>query len=144
MNAQASISNTAKPGFGSVLKAGIIGGITAAGFNVIVLLLAGVFGIALNVMAGPPPNQQAMALTAPAVILLSILPALIGAVLYFVLTRITAKAATIFTIIAVVIVLLSLLPVFGQPLSTAGMIALVLMHFIAGGVVTYWLTRRAA
>lgn len=145
MSAQASIATTSvKPSFGSVLKAGLIGGITAAGLNVIVLLLAGVFGIVLNVMAGPPPNQQAMTLTAVPVILLSIMPAIIGALLFFLLTRISAKAATIFTVIAVVIVLLSLLPVLGQPLSAAGMITLTLMHFIAAGVITYWLTKRSA
>jgi hypothetical protein len=144
MNAQATLATTpAKPSFGSVLKAGIIGGITAAGLNIIVLLLAGVFGISLNVMAGPPPNQQAMTLTAVPVILFSFVPAIIGALVFFLLTRITAKAATIFIVIAVVIVLLSLLPIFGQPLSAGGVIALVLMHFIAGGVVTYWLTQRS-
>lgn len=145
MSAQASLSPTfVKPSFGNVLKAGIIGGVIAAGFNVIVLLLAGVFGIPLVVMGGPPPNQQAMTLTAPQVILFSVLPAIIGALVFFLLTRMTAKAATIFTVIAVIIVLLSLLPVFGQPLSAAGIIALALMHFIAGGIVTYWLTRRTA
>lgn len=145
MNAQASVAtSSAKPSFGSVLKTGIIGGITAAGINVIVLLLAGVFGISLDVLAGPPPNQQAMTLTAPPVILLSILPAILGALLFFLLTRITAKATTIFTVIAVVIVLLSLLPVLGQPLAAAGKAALALMHFIAAGVITYWLTRRTA
>jgi hypothetical protein len=145
MSTQAFASRTSsKPTIGSVLKAGLIGGVIAAGVNTILLLLAGVFGIALNVLVGPPPNQQQMPLAVPPVVLLSIVPAIIGALLYFLLTRITDKAATIFIVIAVVVVLVSLLPVFGQPLNAGGMIVLALMHFVAGGVVTYWLTQRSS
>lgn len=145
MNAQASLPTTSlKPSFGNVLKAGLIAGVIAAGLNVIVLLLAGVFSISLVVMAGDPANQQAMTLSAPPIILLSIVPAIIGALVFFLLTRISAKAATIFTVIAVVIALLSLLPILGQPLGAAGMVALALMHFIAAGVITFWLTRRVS
>lgn len=145
MSTQASIiSSPAKPTFVNVLKAGLIGGITAAGLNVILLLLAGVFGITLVVMAGNPAEQQAMTLTAVPIILFSIMPALIGALVFFLLTRISAKAATIFTVIAVVITILSLLPVLGQPLAPVGMIVLALMHFIAAGVITYWLTKRVS
>lgn len=145
MSAQVSLSTASvRPSFGNVLKAGVIGGIIAAGVNVILLLLAGVFGIPLMVLAGPPPNQQTMALTAVPVILFTLLPAIIGALLFFVLTRITGKAAMIFTVIAVIVVLLSLLPIFGQPLNAGGMIVLTLMHVVAGGVVTYWLTKRSS
>ena len=139
----ASISIPAKPGIGSLLKAGVIGGTIAAGLNVILLLLAGMFGIALDLMAGPPPAQQTMALTTPAVVVFTILPAIIGALLLFVLARFTTKSAAIFIVIAVVVTLLSLLPVLSQPLTAAGMIVLALMHVIAAGVITYWLIRRA-
>ncbi len=95
-------------------------------------------------MAGPPgPGVQATPIMPIQVILLSVLPALIGGLLYFVLTKISARAATIFTIIAVIVVLLSLLPVFGQPLTIGGIIVLALMHLLAAAVITWALTTRA-
>ncbi len=139
----AAIRTSSKPTFLNVMKAGLIGGVIAAGVNSILLLLAGMFGIVLNVLAGPPPNQQPMPLSVPPVVLLSIVPAITGALLFFALTRITGKAVTIFIVIAAVFTLLTLPSIFVQPINAAGMIVLALMHIIAASVITYWLVRRA-
>jgi hypothetical protein len=132
-------AKTGKPTLGRLFVAGITGGIIAAGFNVILLLMAGVFEIEVSTIAGTGATRS---MAARQVVLFSMAPAAIGTLLYFALMRITGKAAMIFTTIAVIVVLLSLLPILGQPLSPAGMVVLALMHIVAGGVITYWLTRR--
>ncbi len=130
--------------FGSVLKAALIGGGIATVGNLILLLLAGVLNIPLNVQAGPPgPNTPVTPIGAPPVIIFSLLPAIIGGLLYFVLVKVSAKGATIFTVIAGIVALLSLFPIFGQPLTLPGMIVLILMHLVAAGAITWALVTRA-
>lgn len=126
------------------MKAALIGGGIAAVGNLILLVLAGLLNIPLMVQAGPPgPNAPVMALGAVQVIIFSVLPALIGGLIYFALTKVSAKAAIIFIIIAVVVALLSLLPIFGQPLSAGGMVVLILMHVVAAAAITWALVARA-
>jgi hypothetical protein len=129
---------------GSALKAALIGGGIAAVGNLILLLIAGLVSIPLNVMVGPPgPNAPVMPIGAVPVIIFSVLPAIIGGLLYFVLTKVSAKGSTIFIIIAVVVALLSLLPIFSQPLTAGGVIVLILMHLVAAGAITWALVTRA-
>ncbi len=129
---------------GSVFKAALIGGGIAAIGNLVLWLLANVLNIALTVLAGPPgPNAPVMSIAAPMVIIFSLLPALIGGLLYFVFTRVSARGATIFTVLAVVIVLLSLIPILGQPLTPPGMVVLILMHIVAAAAITWALTMRS-
>jgi hypothetical protein len=131
-------------GLGSVLMASLIGGGIATVGNLILLLLAGVLNIPLTVYLGSPgPNTPIAPIAAPPVIFFSLLPAIIGGLLYFALTKISAKAATIFMIIAVIVALLSLFPIFGQPLGVAGMIVLILMHVVAAIAITWALVSRA-
>lgn len=126
------------------MKAALIGGGIAAVGNLILLVLAGLLNIPLMVQAGPPgPNAPVMALGAVQVIIFSVLPALIGGLIYFALTKVSAKAVIIFIIIAVVVALLSLLPIFGQPLSAGGMVVLILMHVVAAAAITWALVARA-
>lgn len=130
--------------FGSVVKAALTGAGIAAVGNLVLLFIAGAINIPLNVMAGPPgPGVQATPIMPIQVILSSLLPAIIGGLLYFALTKISAKGATIFTVIAIVVALASLLAVFGQPLTMPGMIVLILMHLFAAVAITWALTKRA-
>lgn len=130
--------------FSSVLKAALVGGGIAAVANLVLLLLAGLLNIPLNVMVGPPgPNAPTLPISAVQVILFSVLPAIIGSLLYFVLTKVSAKASTIFIVIAVIVALLSLLPIFSQPLTTGGVIVLILMHIVAAAAITWALVTRA-
>jgi hypothetical protein len=84
-----------------------------------------------------------MPIGAVPVIIFSVLPAIIGGLLYFVLTKVSAKGSTIFVVIAMVVALLSLLPIFSQPLTAGGVIVLILMHLVAAGAITWALVTRA-
>lgn len=137
-------SARATASFGSVMKAALIGAGIAATGNLILLLLAGLLNIPLNVMVGPPgPNTPVMPIGPVQVILFSVLPALIGGLLYFALVKISARANTIFIVVAVIVALLSLLPIFSQPLTASGVIVLILMHFLAAAAITWGLVTRA-
>ena len=107
-------------------KAALLGAGIATACNLILLLLAGLLNIPLMVQAGAPgPNTPVMPIGALQVVIFSVLPAVIGGLLYFVLTKVSAKASTIFIVIAVVVLLLSLLPIFAQPLTPAGVSVLI-------------------
>jgi hypothetical protein len=126
------------------MKAALIGAGIAAVGNLILLLLAGLLSIPLDVMAGPPgPNTPVMPIGAIQVIIFSVLPAFVGGLIYWVLNRVSARASTIFIVIAVVVLLLSLLPIFGQPLTAGGVIVLILMHIVAAVAITWALVKRA-
>lgn len=127
------------------MKAALVGAAIAAVGNLILLLLAGLFNIPLTVAVGPPgQNAPVMSLGAVQVIIFSVLPALMGGLLYFVLTRLSARASAIFIVIAVIVALLSLLPIFGQPLTAGGVVVLILMHIVAAAAITWALVTRAA
>ncbi len=129
---------------GAVMKAALVGAGIAAVGNLILLLLADLFNIPLNVAAGPPgPDAPVMTIGPAQVIIFSVVPAFVGGLLYFVLTRVSTKASTIFIIIAVIMALLSLLPLFGQPLTTGGVIVLILMHTVAAVAITWAIVTRA-
>jgi len=130
--------------FGSVLKAVLIGGVVAAVANSILWVLASVLNIPLIVMSGPPgtaapPGPLPLAL----VIIVSLLPAVIGGLLYFVLNKVSVKGSMIFLIIAVVVLFLSFLSPFAQPMGIVGQLVLVLMHIIAAATITGSLLTRA-
>ena len=128
--------------FGAVVQATLIGAVLAIVVNIILWALAGVLNIPLIVAPGGP-GSPAMPLPIPPIIIFSVIPAILGGLLYFVLTKITARGATIFTIIAVVIAVLSLLALPAQPMGVAGMLVLALMHLFTAGIITGSLTMRA-
>ena len=130
--------------FGSVVRASLIGAVIAIVVNLILWTLARVLNIPLTVVVGPlGSGAVAQALPIPPILVFSIIPAIIGGLLYFVLTKMTARGATIFTVIAVIVAVLSLLPLPGQPMSVAGMIVLALMHLFTASIITGSLTTRA-
>jgi uncharacterized membrane protein len=77
----------------------------------------------------------------------SFVPALLGALFYFVLSRFTSRATPIFVVVGIVLVIVSFAGSFmpqlpdGSP-TPAGFAGLTLpMHIIAGGVIIWVLTR---
>jgi hypothetical protein len=125
-----------KPTFVQVLKGGLISGVIA-------VVLNGIW----NVIAQSGMGIQAPLIGFTQTTLASIIPMMIGAVLFFLLVKYTAKGDLIFAIIAIVFTILSLYgtiqPVLpdGSP-APEGFTTLTLpMHLIAGGVAVWGIPR---
>ena len=106
----------------------------AAVVNLLIWLLAGMINIPLNVQMGGP-EAPVVPLSAGPVIVMSVVPALAGAALLWLLGRITARPFRWFTIIAVVVLLLSLAGPLLLPVALANKLVLSLMHVVAAGVI---------
>jgi hypothetical protein len=130
--------------FGELARAVALGaGIAVAG-NLALLLIANILNISLTVFVGPPaPGAQTMTIDPFSVVVSSALPAPVGALVYWLLTRFSRRGREIFIAVAGVVFLLSLLPIFAQPLTPTGMIVLILMHLVAAGAITWSLVSRA-
>lgn len=139
-----SPSTASRTSFGTTAKAAALGAGVAVAGNLALLLIANLSGIPLTVMAGPPGPDALITTVGPVpVIVSSVLPALFAALIYLVLTKISAKGRQIFIAVAVVVFLVSLLPIFAQPLTPAGMAILALMHLVAAAGITWALVSRA-
>lgn len=139
-----SPSTASRTSFGTTAKAAALGAGVAVAGNLALLLIANLLSIPLTVMAGPPgPDAPIMTVGPVPVIVSSVLPALFAALIYLVLTKISAKGRQIFIAVAVVVFLVSLLPIFAQPLTPAGMVILALMHLVAAAGITWALVSRA-
>ena len=98
-----------------------------------------------SVVVGYDPGFIVLA-NASGTILFTVVPAIVAVLLYAVLTRFTSNPARIFTNIAVVVLIVSLIPdltyIPSVPGATPGQTAvLMLMHVVAAGVIVSALTR---
>jgi hypothetical protein len=89
--------------FGKVAKAGLIAGLFGAGVNNVWSFIAAFLGATI------PPGF------AIAVTLSSLIPVLIGAVLFFVMTRFVPKGQLVWLVVSIVFILVSFYPVFTTP-----------------------------
>ena len=129
---------------GGLFGAGFLGGAISAVVNLALLFGAGAAGV---VIAGEfQPGQPEAALGAIPVLLSLIIPAIPGALLALILTKVASKkAALIFAIIAVVFTLLSLGgPVNVKGLSTGGLVVMELMHVVAAAGIGGMIWRKLA
>ncbi|MEU0548710.1 DUF6069 family protein [Micromonospora sp. NPDC005979] len=101
--------------------------------------IATVAGTRLTVDQGAGPQD----VTVLAVIVTSALAALLGWGLLAVLERLSARATMIWTGIAVVVLVLSLVPASLVDASAGTRVALVLMHLVVGAVVILGLRQGA-
>ncbi|MGC4820795.1 DUF6069 family protein [Micromonospora sp. DT63] len=106
---------------------------------VVVWLIATVGGAELTVDQGAGPKD----VTVLAVLLTSALAALLGWGLLAVLERLSGRATTIWTAIAVAVLVLSLVPASLVDASAGTRVALVLMHLAVGVVVILGFRRGA-
>ncbi len=127
-----------KPTLVQALKGGLISGVIAAIANGIWNLIAQ-SGLGIQVpLIGIKQTTFA-----------SIIPLLLGALLFFLLVKFTAKGSQIFTIIAVVFTILSLYgtvqPMLpdGSPTPEGFALLTMPMHFIAGGVAIWGIHKFA-
>ena len=122
------------------LKNGLTGGGLAA-LSSLVLFFIG------NAVAGPievaqQPGAPAMPLPWFMIIVATLLPGIVGALLLTGLQRFMGNGERIFQITALVVTLLSLFPALTQAGSTAASIILVLLHFVAAGAIVWALTLK--
>lgn len=133
-------TQTSKNAIAKCLQAGFIGGVIAAGINLILYFL----GNALNGTSmvvdppGPPPEQS---LPIYPVIMLSIVPGIVAGLLYGLLKRFTSRARVIFLIFAIIIFATFFIGPFGAAKSTVTLWILQLMHVGAAAPIITMLFR---
>jgi hypothetical protein len=139
-----TLNNTTTPSIVSYLQTGVIAGVIAAIANVIVYFVGQAVGASFEIIM--QPGTPITPLPIFAIVMFSVVPAIGAAVLAWALNRYVARGNQIFVGIAVVFLLLSLIPdiTMPDPVTNATRIGLIIMHFVAGGVITYLLSRKAA
>jgi hypothetical protein len=124
-----------------LLMAAVIAALAAGVVNLILFfLLPALFNITLRVgMPGAPLEPLPLVV----MLVITMLPAFLGAGLLWLLGRFTSRPFTIFWVIAIVVLILS----YGAPLNlgipTNEVLALSLMHTAAAIIITFVLTTRA-
>lgn len=128
-----------KISFKSAIMGGLFAGIAAAVINAILFFIgrgAGVFTDELMIQPG-------QSLTVVPVLISSILPAIVASIIFFLLDKFTSKGMLIFTIISVVLLVLSFInPFVGIPgISVAQGVLLDVMHVTVVLALFYFLRR---
>ena len=142
MTSETLNANRVQTGASRNLKNGLLGGAIAAVASLIVFFIG-------RAAVGPiEVAQQPGAPIAPLswfmIVVATLVPAVVGALLLTGLQRFTNNGARIFQIVAVVIALLSLFPALTQAGSAGASAVLVLLHIIAAGAIVWALTLRRA
>lgn len=122
----------------------MLAGLTAAGLSAIInvilfFLFKGIGWITDDIFV--QPNQP---LTVIAVIISSILPTLVASLVFFLFEKYTPNGFRIFSMIAIILMLLSLaMPFAGIPnVTTKYALALVSMHLVVPLVLFYFISRK--
>lgn len=117
----------------------LAGGLSVVG-NLAVFYGAQMAGVSVNIPDGPgSPNLVPLEL--PPVIISSLMPAFAAAIILAVLGRLSRSPLRIFRVLAVVVLLLSFIPVFLLPVGLGAKLVLSLMHLVSGVVITGVLLR---
>lgn len=103
--------------------------------NLAVFYGAQAAGVVVSVPEGPgSPNLVPLDL--PPVVISSLMPAFAAAIVLALLGRLTRSPLSIFRRLAVVVLVLSFIPVFLLPVGLGTKGVLSLMHLVSGGVIT--------
>lgn len=126
-------------------KQSFTAGLMAAGVSVIINAALFFIFHAVGVITDDVFVQPGQSLTVVPVIISSILPTLIGAMVFFLFERFTKKGFTIFAAVSIILVLLSLVsPFMSVPNMPLGFgIVLDAMHFVVAGSLLYFIHRKA-
>lgn len=128
---------------GRTLLVGLVAGIVAGIANMIFYFLTrAIFSLPYLVPVGDPSSTP-VPLPLAAIVIASVVPALLAAIFYWALGRFTSRATTIFTVVAVLFTLLSLAAPLTLPIDQGTRVALAVMHIIAAPIITLGLTRYA-
>ena len=124
-------------------KQSILAGAKAAGVSVIINAVLYFIFKALGVFTDDIFLQPGQPLTVVPVIISSILPSLVGACIFFLFEKFSSKGFTIFSIVAIVLMLLSFMnPFVAIPhITVAYGIALNLMHVVVALALLYFIKK---
>ena len=124
----------------NLLKAAAIAGIISAVLNTVVFFIAR----AADAVNDSIIIRDGRPLMLVAVVISSIVPAFVAALLLFVLGKFTKKALTIFTWVSIVFLAVSMMGPFSTPGLPTGMrITLAVMHIVPAVVILYFLRKAA-
>jgi hypothetical protein len=144
MTTTSTLNTNSTPSITSYMITGIIAGAIAGGINIILFLVGQALGVPFEIAV--PPDFVLTPLTLQPIFLFSFVPGIVGAILAWIFNRFVPRGNTVFVVIAVIFLLLSFYPDIAMPETvTVGTKAmLILMHIVAGGIITYMLSRKAA
>ena len=133
---------TAKLNVKQCLMAGLYAGAAAAIINAILFLIFHGAGVISDTIF-PQPNQP---LTIVPVIMASIIPLLIGSLIFFLFEKFTKNGLTIFTVAALLLMMLSLYSPFAviPGVTTGYALVLCAMHIVPALALLFFLRREKA
>ena len=132
--------STTKPAIGAIWRNGVIAAVIAAVLNAILYLV----GAATGNMPQTVLTPMGQPITIAPMIIMSILPLLIGALAYTILTRFVNNplANRIFVIVSILLLIGMAFSPLQLPTAPLGMIVILeVAHLVAGGALIYSLTR---
>ena len=121
------------------LLAGLLAGITAAVINAVLFFIFHSAGVISDTIY-PQPHQP---MTVAPVIMASIIPAIIASLVFFLLEKFTRNGFTIFAIVSLILMLLSLYSPFGviPGVTTGYALVLCVMHIVVPLSLLYFIYR---
>ncbi|MCS7051072.1 MAG: DUF6069 family protein [Dehalococcoidia bacterium] len=111
-----------------VWRYGILATVVAAVLNAALWAIARAVGVSLRVQ---PPGQPETEVGLPQVVFLTVVPMLIGTAFYTLLRRWARRALLIFTVLAALVFAVLLVPPFAATERAGTRFLLVLMHVVA-------------
>jgi|TARA_B110000503_G_C7160828_1_gene419584 hypothetical protein len=124
----------------NLAKRGTLSGLVSMVLNVIVYLVATSL-LAVDTEVSLPNGER---LDLMAVCAASFIPGVVGSLLLFGLSKISKHDLLIFNLLAVVVLLGSMIPVFSSGLSSGYSILLAVLHLIPALVIVYFLNKSKA
>ena len=129
------------PGRGLIRPALLAAAASAIGNVIIYALAAGPFDIALMILPGPGATEL-VPLSVWQVVVVSILPAVVAPVLLALLSRFVEQPMRVFQLLAIVVLLLSFVPVLTLPGVASNKVVLGLMHVVSAVAIVGILTTQ--
>jgi hypothetical protein len=123
-----------------LFRASPLAGVLSVLGNLAVFYAARVAGVLVNIPEAPGSTTM-VPLELPPVVISSLMPAFAAAIVLALLGRLTASPLSIFRGVAVVVLVLSFIPVFLLPAGLGTKVVLSLMHLISGVVITFVLLK---
>lgn len=122
------------------IQAGLLAGMVSAVINSVLFFVFQAVGV-LHDGVYVQPNQP---LTVMPVIVASVVPSIIGSIVFFLIERFTNNGYRIFSILAITLAVLSLFSTFTVPINVTLGYSLVLcvMHLVVAFVLVYFIGRR--
>lgn len=123
-----------------LFRASPLAGVLSVVGNLVVYYGAQFAGVSLSVPDGPG-SANLVPLELPPVVISSLMPAFAAAIVLALLGRLSRSPLRIFRAVAVVVLVLSFIPVFLLPAGIGTQVVLSVMHLVSGLVITGVLLR---